>query len=147
MVKKSSRRRSTDITSVVDDLMNSDIFSGYNEQLDNETLQLLEIYEMQTTMNSVNTMPSMGQLDVGPENTFSATFTEEGSSAISSMSYMGELLNVVYRSNPEMTYQYTATDAILSDIMDEVQATLVEGEGSVGSLISRLKNSNSIQLV
>lgn len=141
MVKKSS------ITRVVDELINTDIFSGYNEQLDNETLKLLEIYEMQSTMNSVTTMPAMGQLDVGPDNTFGATFTEEGSSAISSMSYMGELLDVTYRSNPDMTYQYTVTEDILSDIMNEVRSTLVDGEGSVGSLISRLKNSNAIQLV
>lgn len=141
MVKKSS------ITRVVDELINTDIFSGYNEQLDNETLKLLEIYEMQSTMNSVTTMPAMGQLDVGPDNTFGATFTEEGSSAISSMSYMGELLDVTYRSNPDMTYQYTVIEDILSDIMNEVRSTLVDGEGSVGSLISRLKNSNAIQLV
>ena len=102
---------------------------------------------MQSTMNSVDTMPAMGQLDVGPNNTFSATFTEEGSSAIQSVSYMGEMLDVIYRSAADVIYQYTATEDTLSDIMKEVQATLVDGEGSVGSIISRLKNSNAIQLV
>jgi hypothetical protein len=147
MVRKSSRRRSSDITSLVDSLIDTEVFSCYNEELDLETLKLLEIYEMQSTMNSVDTMPAMGQLDVGPNNTFSATFTEEGSSAIQSVSYMGEMLDVIYRSNPSVIYQYTATEDTLSDIMKEVQATLVDGEGSVGSIISRLKNSNAIQLV
>jgi hypothetical protein len=148
MVRKSSRRRrSTDITSLVDSLIDTELFSCYNEELDLETLKLLEIYEMQSTMNSVDTMPAMGQLDVGPNNTFSATFTEEGSSAIQSVSYLGEMLDVIYRSNPSVIYQYTATEDTLSDIMKEVQATLVDGEGSVGSIISRLKNSNAIQLV
>jgi hypothetical protein len=60
---------------------------------------------------------------------------------------MGEMLDVIYRSNPSVIYQYTATEDTLSAIMKEVQATLVDGEGSVGSIISRLKNSNAIQLV
>lgn len=147
MVKKSSPRRPDKITSVIDDLIDLDFIPSCNEEFDLETLKLLEEYEMQSTMNSVETQTAMGQLDVGPDNTFQATFTEEGSTPIQSMSYMNDLLTVVFRSNPGTEYQYIVPVDTLTQIIDEVRSTLVEGEGSVGRLINSLIRSNTLQLV
>jgi hypothetical protein len=136
-----------DRESFSDDLLDEDGFPvSYQEMLDSDTLKILENYEMESVMNSVETQPNMGQLNVGPNNTFEATFAEAGSSAISFMSYMNEQLTVRFR-NSTREYQYLVTDSALTEIMAEVRATLVDAEGSVGPLIQRMTRQNIIQLV
>lgn len=117
------------------------------EELDFDTLKLLEDYEMQSTMNSVETMAKLGQLQMGDNNTFIATFTEEGSSALLSLSYVNDLLNVVFRKSPSMEYQYAISENDLMDLIEEVEATLIDGEGSVGRKIQSLISNNKVQLV
>jgi hypothetical protein len=136
-----------DRESFSDDLLDEDGFPvSYQEMLNSDTLKILENYEMESVMNSVETQSDMGQLNVGPNNTFKATFTEAGSSAISFMSYLNEQLTVKFR-NSAREYQYLVSESSLNEIMDEVRATLVEGEGSVGALIQRMTRQNIIQLV
>jgi hypothetical protein len=130
-----------------DDLLDEDSFPEvHQEMLDSDTLKILENYEMESVMNSVETQSDMGQLNVGPDNTFEATFAEAGSSAISYMSYMNEKLTVKFR-NSSREYQYLVSDTSLTEIMDEVRATLIDSEGSVGTLIQRMTRQNTIQLV
>lgn len=117
------------------------------EQLDFDTLKLLEDYEMQSTMNSVKTMPKMGELQMGDNNTFIASFTEEGSSAVQTVSYLNDLLNVVFRKSPSMEYSYAISESDRLDLLEEVEATLIEGEGSVGRMIQSLIRTNKVQLV
>jgi hypothetical protein len=129
------------------DLLDEDSFPEFHQELlDSDTLKILENYEMESVMNSVETQPTMGQLNVGPNNTFEATFAEAGSSAISFMSYMNEQLTVRFR-NSTREYQYLVSDSALTEIMAEVRATLVDAEGSVGTLIQRMTRQNIIQLV
>lgn len=136
-----------DQESFSDDLLDEDSFPvSYQEILDSDTLKILENYEMESVMNSVETQPTMGQLNVGLNNTFEATFAEAGSSAISFMSYMDDKLTVKFR-NSTREYQYMISESALTEIMNEVRSTLVDGEGSVGALIQRMTRQNIIQLV
>jgi len=134
------------LASAIDALIMTDVIPSCNETLDPETLKLLNEYEMEATMNSVKTKPVMGELMEGPNNTFSATFTDEGSSSIRTMTYDGNMLNVTFRVNPQ-TYQYNVPADVLTRIREEVNTTLIEAEGSVGKLINTLIRNNSIQLI
>jgi hypothetical protein len=130
-----------------DTLLDEDGFPVVEQEyLDPDTLKILENYEMESVMNSVETQATMGQLNVGPDNTFEATFTESGSSAISFMSYMDDKLTVKFRKSTQ-DYQYLVSESVLAEIMDEVRATLIDGEGSVGAMIQRMTRQNIIQLV
>jgi hypothetical protein len=97
-------------------------------------------------MNSVTTQEMLGTLNTGDDNTFEATFTPEGSSAISAMSYNGDTLSVTFRGR-EDAYEYMLSDEALGDIIDELYATLVDAEGSVGSLVNRMIRNNQLKLV
>jgi hypothetical protein len=59
---------------------------------------------------------------------------------------MNEQLTVRFR-NSTREYQYLVSDSALTEIMAEVRATLVDAEGSVGTLIQRMTRQNIIQLV
>lgn len=131
----------------MDELFSSGFLNGnLYEEFDDEIFKLMENLEMQSTMNSIETMQALGQLDSDGKN-FVASFTEEGSSAVMSMSYNNDSLFVTFRKSPDTTYQYVLTEKVRSDIYDEVVATLVDGEGSVGRLIQGLISSNQIHLV
>lgn len=146
MVKKSSKKERSDIASAIDNIIDTSIFEGGNETFDFETLKLLEQIEMTATMNSVTTQETLGTLNTGEDNTFNATFTPEGSSAINSMSYDGTNLSVIFRGK-DTVYEYMLSEDSLADVIDELYATLVDGEGSVGSLINSMIRKNQLQLV
>lgn len=146
MVNKSSKKECSDIASAIDNIIDTSIFEGGNETFDFETLKLLEQIEMTATMNSVTTQETLGTLNTGEDNTFNATFTPEGSSAINSMSYDGTNLSVIFRGK-DTVYEYMLSEDSLADVIDELYATLVDGEGSVGSLINSMIRKNQLQLV
>jgi hypothetical protein len=146
MVKQSKSPEDPKITSAIDNLINSSLFGEFNESFDLETLKLLEQIEMTATMNSVTTQELLGTLNTGEDNTFNATFTPEGSTAISAISYDGNNLNVTFRGN-DTVYEYMLSEEALGDIVDELYATLVDAEGSMGSLINQMLRSNKLQLV
>lgn len=142
-----SRIGSAKLADAIDDLIETEVFPDCNEILDDETLKLLDEYDMESTMNSVQTNMAMGQLVAGSNNTFAATFTEQGSSSIATMSYDGSMLNVTFRTNPQTEYSYNVPEGTLVTIREEVNATLIDGEGSVGKLMNSLIRNQSIQLI
>jgi hypothetical protein len=146
MLLTSDFNEELDIASTIDDIIETSVFDGFNESLDPKTLKLLEEIEMTATMNSVTTQEMLGTLNTGDDNTFEATFTPEGSSAISAMSYNGDTLSVTFRGR-EDAYEYMLSDEALGDIIDELYATLVDAEGSVGSLVNRMIRNNQLKLV
>lgn len=147
MIKKSRKQQETDVADVIDNLIETEFIPTCNEELDEETLKLLDEYDMESTMNSVETQTEMGQLMVGENQSFSAVFTPSGSSSVSTMAYDGNMLRVTFRTNPKNEYSYTASEAVLEQIREEVDATLIDGEGSVGKLMNSLLNNRSIQLI
>lgn len=145
MVRKSMKKGGRNIPALIDDLMNDGFFSSYGgENLDNLS-QLLEEFEMQSTMNAIVTMEALGELDSDGRN-FIASFTEQGSSAIMKMSYTGEFLNVIFRKSPQTEYQYIISEDQRNRIYNEVTSTLVDGEGSVGRLIQSMVSTQQIKL-
>lgn len=146
MVVRSRHKEDNDYSSMIDDLIETSFLESGYETLDSETLKLIEDYEMTATMNSITTQPKLGQLNIG-QDCFNASFTPEGSSAIERMTYNDEILTVTFRRSPGTQYEYIIPSMrTLSNIMEEVQATLVEGEGSVGRMIQSLIRNNEIQL-
>jgi hypothetical protein len=144
MVTRSKKKK---VSSSMDELFSSDFHNGgVYEEFDAEIFNLMEKLEMQATMNSIETQRDLGQLDSDGKN-FVATFTEEGSSAVQSMSYANDSLFVTFRKSPDMSYQYMLSDTIRKQIYDEVISTLVDGEGSVGRKIQNLISTNQIHLV
>lgn len=144
MVVKSKRRRNS---SIMDELFSSGFRNGnLYEEFDPEIFTLLENLEMQSTMNSVKTHQTLGQLDTDGKN-FVATFTEEGSSAIENLRYLNDFLHVTFRNSPQTTYQYMISENVRKDLYREVINTLVDGEGSVGRKIQSLIATNQIHLV
>jgi hypothetical protein len=135
-----------DLMSAVDDLMDTGFFSGPSEELDLDVLEILEDYEMESTMNSVKTYESLGQLTVDGDD-FVATFTEMGSAAVSVLSYKNDILTVTFRNKPDTQYQYTVSKALLKQIHNELDAVLGQGEGSIGKLIQKNIQNNSMQLI
>jgi hypothetical protein len=131
----------------MDELFSSDFLNGnLHEEFDDEIFKLMENLEMQATMNSVKTKKALGQLDSDGKN-FIATFTEEGSSAIASMSYTNDSLYVTFRKSMQNTYQYMVSEEVRSVLYKEVIDTLVDGEGSVGRKVQNLIATNQIHLV
>jgi hypothetical protein len=146
MVKQSMKKGGRNIPVLIDDLSKNGFFSSYaGEMLDDDLSQLLEEFEMQSTMNAIVTMEALGNLDSDGHN-FIATFTEQGSSAVMKMSYTGEFLNVTFRKSPQTEYQYIINEDQRSRIYNEVMSTLADGEGSVGRLIQNMISTQQIQL-
>ena len=88
---------------------------------------------------------SFGTYTGTPEN-WEAVFTENGSSAIQSMSYNGETLTVSFASNPDKYYDYSLTQDVANEFYREV-GFVVDGEGSIGKLFHEMTRSNKIQLI
>lgn len=142
-----SNTKAENFADVIDDLIATEVFPSCNETLDDQTLKIINGYEMEATMNTIETQQDMGTLVVGEGDNFSATFTEMGSSSIMTMSYDGSMLSVTFRSKPQMDYNYTVNSEALSQIRNEVESTLIEAEGSVGGLMNTLIRGNLIQLI
>jgi hypothetical protein len=131
---------------LIDELSEAGFFSSHEEEnLDDDLFELLEEFEMQSTMSAMVTMEAMGNLDSDGKN-FIATFTEEGSSAIMKMTYNGEYLSIIFRNSQQTEYQYIITEDQRNRIYNEVVSTLAEGEGSVGRLIQSMVSSQEIKL-
>lgn len=134
--------------SLMSELLDSDYIPAcYHENFDDETLKLLHGIEMEL-LDPIKTQKEFGELSVGDGGSFVATFTVEGSSSIQylQMSPKDNLV-IAFRRNPNKYYQYVVKPEIKKQIFDEVKATLVEGEGSVGRLVQSLIRSNKLQLI
>lgn len=88
---------------------------------------------------------SFGTYTGTPEN-WEAVLTENGSSAIQSISYNGETLMVSFATNPDKTYEYGLTKEVATELYEEV-VSVVDGEGSIGKLFHEMTRSNKIQLI
>jgi hypothetical protein len=130
---------------LIDELSEAEFSLSHEENLDDDLFELLEEFEMQSTMSAMVTLEAMGNLDSDGKN-FIATFTEEGSSAIMKMTYNGEYLSIIFRNSQQTEYQYIITEDQRNRIYNEVVSTLAEGEGSVGRLIQSMVSSQEIKL-
>lgn len=133
--------------SLMNELLDSDhIPACYHEQFDNDMLNLLYGIEM-GMLSSVKTQETLGELSVGEKGSFVATFKHEGSSSIQYMQMSRDNLVIAFRRNPNKYYNYSITPEIRNQVFNEVKATLIDGEGSVGRLVQNLIHSNKIQLI
>jgi hypothetical protein len=130
---------------LIDELSEAEFSLSHEENLDDDLFELLEEFEMQSTMSAMVTLEAMGNLDSDGKN-FIATFTEEGSSAIMKMTYNGEYLSIIFRNSQQTEYQYIITEDQRNRIYNEVVSTLSEGEGSVGRLIQSMVSNQEIKL-
>lgn len=116
------------------------------EDLDYETLKLIEELEMTATLTTVNqTYGSYTENATG----YTATFTEVGSGALESISLDNDTLTVVFRSGNSgaPAYTYNATPEALAPLYNEIVNVLQEGEGSIGRVFNQLVRENKIQLI
>ena len=94
-------------------------------------------------MNSTGLKTNFGTL-TGSRAAWSAELTEDGSSAISAISYENNTIVVTFRNGRE--YEYAADEATVNSFYDEL-IEVMDGQGSIGKLVSQALRNNQLQLV
>lgn len=105
-------------------------------------------------MTETTTTNELGELVVNGD-TWSCSLTKEASSAISSLYWNGEVMEITFRGGTD-SYVYTATGNAVADLEETVRVVLsgaasVVGDNSasasVGSIYNQLLKANQLVLV
>jgi hypothetical protein len=147
MVKLPIEKANHRAMKAIDDLMGTDLFGNtIVETLDPSVLKLLDEIEMNETMERVETLDQYGILSENG-NEFVADLTEEGSSAVSRISFVNDYLYVTFRKS-ETVYEYSISDDTREEIYETILNRLSGGkDSSVGSMIQQMIHNGKMVLI